>query len=172
MLAASAHKWMLGPLGIGFVHLSPGAMEALNPSAVGWLSVDRPFDFDHEPILAADGRRFESGTENAVGIAGLWAAIDLVLTAGRQAVENRVLDTTAELSALLLDQGWELLRTPDRRHWSGILMATSGSDDETMFERLRAAGVRCSLWGRGIRFSPHCYTSSADLHCVHELVRR
>ncbi len=171
VLAASAHKWMLGPLGIGFVHLSPGAMEALNPSVVGWLSVDRPFDFDHDPILAPDGRRFESGTENAVGIAGLGAAIDLVLTAGRDVVENCVLDATAELSALLIDRGWELRRTPDRRNWSGILIATSGADD-AMFERLRVAGVRCSLRGGGIRFSPHYFTDPADLHRVHDLVGR
>jgi len=52
---------MLGPFGIGFVHLSDRAMERLHPSTAGWLSVEYPFDFDHEPRLASDARRFESG---------------------------------------------------------------------------------------------------------------
>jgi cysteine desulfurase/selenocysteine lyase len=64
-LVVSAHKWMNGPLGIGFVHFSDRAMDRLHPSTVGWLSVEHPYDFDHEPRLADDGRRFESGTENA-----------------------------------------------------------------------------------------------------------
>jgi selenocysteine lyase/cysteine desulfurase len=159
VLAVSAHKWMLGPLGIAFVHFSPRAMERLHPSVVGWLSVEQPFDFDHEPRLASDGRRFESGTENAAGIAGLTAAIAIVLEAGIGAVERWILDRTAELA--------ELLGATPRG--SGILIAPG---DAALHERLLAAGVRCSLRGGGVRFSPHYYTSRADLEFVAGVVRR
>jgi selenocysteine lyase/cysteine desulfurase len=159
VLAVSAHKWMLGPLGIGFAHFSEQAMERLHPSVVGWLSVEQPFEFAHEPRLAADGRRFESGVENAVGIAGLSAAIGIVLELGPAAVEAWVLERTAELA--------ELLGATVRG--SGILIAAG---DAALHERLLAAGVRCSLRGGGVRFSPHYYTNSADLELVAEVVRR
>ena len=48
VLAVSSHKWMLGPPGIGFVHLSNRALDAIRPSVVGWLSVADPFAFDYE----------------------------------------------------------------------------------------------------------------------------
>ena len=58
-------------------------MDRLAPSTVGWLSVEDPFAFDHEPVLAANGCRFESGTENSAGIAGLGATVDVVHELGR-----------------------------------------------------------------------------------------
>ena len=67
---------------------------------VRWLSVEEPFAFDHEPRLGTDARRFESGTENAAGIAGR-AAIATVLEIGREAVETTVLDRGAELADML-----------------------------------------------------------------------
>ncbi|MDA0180114.1 aminotransferase class V-fold PLP-dependent enzyme [Solirubrobacter phytolaccae] len=163
VLAVSAHKWMLGPLGIGFVALSERAMGRLHPSTAGWLSVERPFDFDHEPQLAGDGRRFESGTENMVGIAGLGATVGIVLELGREAVETLVLDRTAELTELLIAAGLTPTRTSERSHWSGILIATTGDDDAALHRRLLDADVRCSLRGGGIRFAPHYYTTASDI---------
>jgi cysteine desulfurase / selenocysteine lyase len=162
-LVVSAHKWMNGPLGIGFVHLSDRAMDRLHPSTVGWLSVEHPYDFDHEPRLAADGRRFESGTENAAGIAGLAAAITIVLELGRHTVEATVLDRTAELQELVAAAGLRVLRGPDRSEWSGILITTTGSDDAALYRRLIDNDVRCSLRATGVRFSPHYYNTPDDL---------
>ena len=162
-LVVSAHKWMNGPLGIGFVHFSDRAMDRLHPSTVGWLSVEQPYDFDHEPRLAHDARRFESGTENAAGIAGLAAAISTVLELGRHAVEATVLDHTAELQELLATRGLRVLRGPNRGEWSGILTATTGSDDAALYQRLIDNDVRCSLRATGVRFSPHYYNTSDDL---------
>jgi selenocysteine lyase/cysteine desulfurase len=166
VLAVSAHKWMLGPTGVGFVHLSRRALEMLQPSTVGWLSVDDPFAFDREPRLAPDARRFESGTENAAGIAGMAAAADLVLSAGVQVVESRVLDTVRVLEEALRERGWSCpTESPDARR-SGILIASSGGDDGAMHRRLLDRGVRCSLRGGGIRFAPHYFTNSDDVRQV------
>ena len=138
-------------------------MDRLHPSTVGWLSVEQPYDFDHEPRLAHDARRFESGTENAAGIAGLAAAISTVLELGRHAVEATVLDHTAELQELLATRGLRVLRGPNRGEWSGILTATTGSDDAALYQRLIDNDVRCSLRATGVRFSPHYYNTSDDL---------
>ena len=164
-LIISAHKWMLGPLGIGFVHFSDRAMNRLHPSTTGWLSVEHPFDFDHEPRLASDARRFESGTINAAGIAGLEAAISIVLELGRQTVETTVLGHAAELQQLLISRGLRVLRSSNPGECSGIVI-TSTADrgaDAAVYERLTGRDVRCSLRVTGIRFSPHYYNSAEDL---------
>jgi selenocysteine lyase/cysteine desulfurase len=173
VLAVSAHKWMLGPLGIGFTHLSHRAMQHLVPSTVGWLSVEDPFAFDHEPRLAEDARRFESGTENIAGIAGLGATVDLLHELDRQRVEARVLDR-AELLATLLDAaGMDVDRSPRRADRSGIVMARSRvRSAQVLHDRLLSDGVRCSLRGNGLRFAPHYFSNDADLHRAADSLRR
>lgn len=141
----------------------------LHQSVVGRMSVGSPFDFDHEPRFADDARGYESGIENAVGIAGLGAAIDLVLTAGRERIEQQVLGAADELAAELSGGGWHVLRRTDPERRSGIVIASTGGADPATHQRPLAAGVRCALRG-GIRFSPHYFTNADDLAAVAAIV--
>ncbi|RYF61873.1 MAG: aminotransferase class V-fold PLP-dependent enzyme [Comamonadaceae bacterium] len=173
VLAVSAHKWMLGPFGIGFVHLSDNAFDALRPSTTGWMSVKDPFAFTAEPELADDGRRFESGTEIAAGVAGLGATLDLVETIGAEQVESIVLDRVALLRDMLKTRGFRLLfdYPPARR--SGIVLAVSEREESaTVHQRLLREQVLCSLRGGGIRFSPHYFTSDGDLEHASKVASR
>jgi len=175
VLAVSSHKWVLGPLGIGFVQLSSRALERLSPSTVGWLSVEEPFAFDHEPRLAADARRFESGTENAVGIAGLGATVALMHSLGPRRIEDRVLDLADELAELLSSVGLRPLVSPDRSRRSGIVIAAGSEGSPVslpdLHQRLLAGGVRCSLRAAGLRFAPHYFVDASDLAAVVDVLR-
>jgi len=175
VLAVSSHKWVLGPLGIGFVHLSARAMDRLTPSTVGWLSVEEPFAFDHEPRLAPDARRFESGTENAVGMAGLGTTVALMHELGPQRIEARVLDLADELGALMPSVGLTRVASPDRAQRSGIVIARSADGDDrsltVLHQRLLAGGVRCSLRATGLRFAPHYFVDASDLARVVDVLR-
>ncbi|QOT19834.1 aminotransferase class V-fold PLP-dependent enzyme [Paenarthrobacter sp. YJN-5] len=162
-LCVSAHKWLNGPLGIGFAHFSEKAMNVLHPSVVGWMSVKEPFSFTYEPDLADDGRRFESGTEIVPGIAGLAATSSLVLEIGTEEVERIVLKRARSLEEICLQRGMSSFRSSyDEAHHSGILMV-SCSDDATLHRNLIAANVRCSLRAYGVRLSPHYFNTSADI---------
>lgn len=162
-LCVSAHKWLLGPFGIGFVSFSARAMQSLHPSVTGWLSADDPFAFTPEPQLASDGRRFESGTENVVGLAALDATISIIHEYGALTIEQDVIEKTEKLAAVCQANALRTLRSTDRSTWSGILLVTSGSNDLKIFEYLRASGVTCSLRKGAIRLSPHYYNSSDDI---------
>lgn len=163
-LCVSAHKWLNGPLGIGFAHFSERLMKLLQPSVVGWMSVNEPFSFTSEPDLASDGRRFESGTEILPGIAGLAATISLVLEIGTEKVEGIVLERTRQLAEICRRQGLTSHRKthPASRH-SGILIVSTSEDDEALHSQLLAAGVRCSLRAHGVRLSPHYFNSREDI---------
>ena len=170
-LCVSAHKWLLGPLGIGFAHFSEHAMDRLQPSVTGWRSVKEPFTFTPEPELADDARRFESGTENAAGVAGLAATASLVLEIGTAAVEEIVLERAARLEEICARHGMSSVRArPASRH-SGILIVSSGTDDSALHARLIASKVRCSLRATGVRLSPHYFTTEADLAAFDEILR-
>lgn len=164
VLAVSAHKWMLGPLGIGFVYLSQKALERIRPATVGWLSVRDPFAFDYQLDLSGDASRFEPGTENAAGLYGLGGTLDLIESLTPSWIESRVLSLTDYLCDALATRSYEILSTRTAGERSGIVVFRSPHHDPAhLLRHLTAAKVRCSLRGGGIRFSPHYYNTEAEV---------
>ena len=70
--AADAHKWLLGPSGIGVLYVREACLEMLRPLEPGWASVAHRQQWDNlDLVLDGTARRFEGGTANAAGIYGL-----------------------------------------------------------------------------------------------------
>ena len=70
--AGSAHKWLLGPEGIGLLWVSERVLDRLRPVRSGWRSVRDMLDWTtFDPTPAAGAKRFESGTLNVLGIRAL-----------------------------------------------------------------------------------------------------
>ena len=53
VLVVSAHKWLMGPRGIGFAKFSERALNRVTPAIVGWMSVNDPLRFQPNPRLLA-----------------------------------------------------------------------------------------------------------------------
>ena len=164
VLAVSCHKWMLGPPGIGFVHLSRRALDRIRPTVVGWLSVAEPFSFTSRLDLPPTAERFEPGTENVVGILGLGGAISLLEDFGPTWVEDRVLALADHVRDQVTARGFTVSSSPAVERRSGIVVfAKADTDPEPLLARLDAAGVRCAVRAGGIRFSPHFYNTIDEI---------
>lgn len=162
-LVVSAHKWMLGPLGIGFMALSEAAMARVAVTVPGWLSVEQPFAFRNRLELLEDARRFEPGTENAAGRCGLVERLREIDEFGIAAIEARILGLNAEIGAMARRHGAE---TDDfaARERSGIMtFAFPGQDNAAIAARLLEQGIRVSLRHGRIRVSPHYYNDETDI---------
>lgn len=168
VVAADAHKWMLGPEGIALLFVREDLRPRLKLLRHGWHMVERMGDFEARRWRpAVSGRRFEPGSPNMLGIHVLEASLSLLQEVGLANVERMVLDRARRLMGLLESAGLEVLtpRTEDR--FAGIVTARRpGLDAEAhaaLYRRLMAEGVICALRGGGIRFSPHFYTPDAAL---------
>jgi cysteine desulfurase family protein len=75
-LAFTGHKGLFGPQGTGGLYIREGLR--LRPLKVG--GTGRRSELEEQPEIFPD--LFESGTRNGVGIAGLGAAVDFVLSEG------------------------------------------------------------------------------------------
>jgi selenocysteine lyase/cysteine desulfurase len=75
LLAFPGHKGLLGPLGTGGLYIRPGLEQSLRPIREG--GTGSVSDQDTQPDFLPD--RFESGSHNAIGIAGLSEGVAWVL---------------------------------------------------------------------------------------------
>lgn len=95
VLAAPSHKWLLGPVGLGFVYVSATILERLQPWNSGWVNLSSRTGFrnllrsDGSP--PADATRFETGSP-AYSLLSPWRiSLDLLAEAGSENVQSRVL---------------------------------------------------------------------------------
>lgn len=95
LFACSGHKGLLGPTGTGCLYIRPGLEESIPSLTSGGTGSDSESDL--QPALLPD--RYESGTPNAAGIAGLGAAARFLLTHGVTEIRRG----ESELTARLLD---------------------------------------------------------------------
>lgn len=174
--AADAHKWLLGPEGCGVFYVAAEHREALRVLEPGWASVAHRMEWGNLDLVYDDSaRRFEGGTPNMIGLAGLGASLELLTDAGIEAIWRHVDARGDQLCEGLEARGAVVVS--DRRAASqpagrsGIVTFTvPGVDAEVLHERLTSRGVICSPRGGGIRFAPHAYTSADDIDIALEAV--
>jgi len=75
LLAFPGHKGLLGPLGTGALYIRPGVEKNLRPLREG--GTGSVSELDVQPDFMPD--RFESGSHNAIGIAGLSEGVNWIL---------------------------------------------------------------------------------------------
>lgn len=83
LLAAPGHKGLMGPLGTGFLYVRPGIERLLQPLREG--GTGSRSDEPRQPELMPD--RYEAGSHNAIGIAGLLAGVEWLLERGVESIE-------------------------------------------------------------------------------------
>ena len=174
MLAADAHKWLLGPCGAGLMYVRQSVQEGLTPPIYGWNNVRCPNYVAQEEIVFRRGaQKYEAGTHNLLGIVGLVAAMELILEIGVENIAKELLRKRAWLASALPAKGFTVLNpetTPETG--SGIISFYKPDADLTaLHERLSAANIFTSLrvdrtGQKYIRLSPHFYNTDAELQKV------
>jgi cysteine desulfurase / selenocysteine lyase len=165
-MATHAAKWLLGPVGAGFCYIRREHLASLEPVMAGWRSVvDRDNYYCYDSPLRPSGERFEPGSLNAVGLVGMAAAIDLILSLGVDNIEGRILELTDHLIGGLQTCSCTITSPiAHRQERSGIICFRHPTVPASeLCERLIAAGVIVSVRGNVIRVSPHFYNSEEDI---------
>jgi cysteine desulfurase/selenocysteine lyase len=178
-LSADAHKWLLGPAAIGVVYVRKELFDLCRPTLLGAWNVKAPGYVAQNQIEFAPGaQRYEPGMLNLPGIAGMKAAIDLLLEIGIEKIAERILAIRSRLAMGLAELGFSWLgenRSP--AHLSGIITVSHPTRDVSgLFKQLTENRVVCSprqdRQGKHyLRFSPHFYNSEEEIDRVLELLK-
>ncbi|MEO5365071.1 MAG: aminotransferase class V-fold PLP-dependent enzyme [Magnetococcus sp. WYHC-3] len=166
-VVADGHKWLLGPEGCGLMYLSPKALAQVEPRLLGWHSQDLAGDYDRP---ARDWRpgalRFQAGSPNLLGMAGLDATLDMLQEIGIAPIQRRVHQLMEPLTRGVQELGGIIL-TPlgaDGLPEAGILVFSHPQVAMPVLSRgLQERGIFHAVRGGGIRLSPHFYQAHHDM---------
>ena len=178
ILAADAHKWLLGPCAAGIFYVRKSVQDRLHPSVFGWHNVRCPNYVAQEKIsFRSDARRYEGGTHNLLGLVGLHAALEMLVEVGVEAIASELLRQRAWFVPALQKKGFTVLHAEaPPAHASGITSCfKADADMAELHQKLAAAGIVASLRTdrngvRYLRFSPHFYNTDSDLNRVLQML--
>lgn len=147
LLAFPGHKGLLGPQGTGGLYISPHLdLEPLMHGGTGSQSEN-----DDMPTIRPD--RYEAGTQNAVGAAGLLAGVKAVMSLGTEQIHKQEWVLTQQLmEGLAYIPGMRILGPGQGRQRSGIVsFVLEGQESAEIAHRLDReyniavrAGMHCT----------------------------
>lgn len=164
--AADAHKWLLGPSGVGVLYVDREALPALEPALVGWRSTKEALNFDQVKLdLRDDAGRYEEGSLAYALIEGMGASIDLLLEVGVDRIWARV-RALNDHAAEALRRAGHAVEAPtgdDPARSGSITFRPRAGDPVALAERLGAEGIAVSCRRGRVRVSPHFYNTEEEL---------
>lgn len=178
MLAADAHKWLLGPCGAGVLYIRKKVQAFVNPPIYGWNNVKSPDFVAQEDITFKDGPfKYEAGTYNLLGMVGLLASMELLMEVGVDAIARQLFEHRQFLANGLKEKGYTVVNADlPAANSGGILSFHKGNEDLTpLHQKLTREGVVTSFRAdrsgkRYIRLSPHFYNTRSELSRALELM--
>jgi len=148
LLAAPGHKALLGPLGTGLLYVRPDIEKILQPFREGGTGTisEEP----RQPDFMPD--RYESGSHNAIGIAGLAAGVKWILEQGIEKLAAHDLDLVRTFLDGTSDvEGLRLFGPPGVKHRLGVFsVRIEGFDPQEL------SGVLEQSYGILTRSGIHC----------------
>jgi cysteine desulfurase / selenocysteine lyase len=171
VVAADAHKWLLGPEGIAVVYLSDRALDVLRVSEVGWASAEKLLDFEAELLTLNPGaRRFECGTHTGIAVYGFGAALELIREVGIDVISRRIMALADRVREACRERGWQVYGSTISEEMSGIVAIDTGGDASAQMRALMDRGVLAAARGGRVRFAPHFYNTADEIDRALELL--
>lgn len=172
-LAADGHKWMLGPEGAGIMYVRRELLDVLRPMLIGWNSVATAGDYSNtEMRLKENASRYEGGSYNMAGIAGLAESLELLTRCGVSAIDEAIREITDYLCEQLESAGAEVASDRSEERKSGIVaFGVADRSPTEVRKHLLDRGVVVRERNGRVRASPHAYTSREEVDRLVEGVR-
>jgi cysteine desulfurase/selenocysteine lyase len=178
LLAFTGHKGLLGPTGTGGLYIGPRvSVDEFEPLTQGGTGSQS--EFEQQPRFLPD--KYESGTSNAVGLAGLGAGVRFVLETGVDEIRRHDRELTEQLLDGLTQIGGVMVYGPQDAAVQTAVVSfniSSMEPSEVGLQLDEEYGIMCrpglhcapsahktiGTFATGtVRFSPGVFTSHDDV---------
>ena len=165
-LVASSYKWLLGPYGVGFMHVGEEYREG-KPIEHNWINRRGSQDFsqlvDYQDAFQPGARRYDVGERSN------FVLLPMAAQALRQLLDWGVENVSETIGALtdLIEQKAEQRGIPAipkvrrARHMIGLMLGPGAPAD--LATRLAHRDVFVSVRSESMRVSPHLYNTEEDV---------
>jgi selenocysteine lyase/cysteine desulfurase len=173
-LAAPTFKWLLGPLGAGFLYICPELVASCDPPLPGWFGVTNPGANDlRSPQWHKTAHKFERGVPSMIGYVGAAPGLELLQEIGYVEVFDRI----SQLASYVYNGLSELdvtLCTPREPSQRAGIVAIQLEGRDLLWKKLEAVGIHVGNWLGCLRIDPACYNTQSELDellsCVRDFV--
>ena len=183
MLAFPGHKCLYGPQGTGGLYISPEV--DLRPLLTGGTGTQS--ELLHQPVSRPE--RYESGTLNVPGLAGLARGVDFILKTGVDAIEEKEYELTARLiSGIRLYDNITIWGPQTAKNRAAVLSITIDGYEpqdisiylDQIFDIAVRSGLHCAPYahetlgtldkGGTVRISPGYFTTEEEIDACIEAI--
>lgn len=164
--SGASHKWLCAPEGCGILYVSDTARERVDPTFVGWISVETPWDFeDREQPFKSNALAWESGTGCSALFYGLEQSAKLLTETGLDRIEVYLSELTDHMCELIAGKNYEIVssRAPGERSAIVCIRHQNGRTSNEVAKHLEEAGIIVSPRGDRVRIAPHFYNNVEDI---------
>ena len=168
MMAFQCGKWIPSPPGTGVLYCSEKLRANLERNHFGWRGVRRAGLDDlhrHDLLPYASSRRFDGGSPCYLSQIGMEAAVDLLLEAGPEKIQERILHLTGRLMGELRKRDLEIA-TPTEDDRRGGIVSFKASKGKSIVDALRKQGIIVCSRGEMMRVSPHFYNTEEEIEAL------
>lgn len=168
--AGQAAKWLLGPIGAGYIYLRDGLADDLMPRFLGWWGVEELTRFDYfERTPLRDVRMFQVGSPIMMAYVGMQESLKVVLSMTNKARESAAL-RLADYLRQRLDED-DVDHYDFGHNYNSPIVSCLLPNIDDVFNRLTDANIRVSLRNGRLRVSPHFYNTTQDIDRFMEHLR-
>jgi cysteine desulfurase / selenocysteine lyase len=164
--AGASHKWLCAPEGCGILYISDRARQRIEPTFVGWISVQTPWDFDdREQPFQPNALAMESGTGTSSLFYGLERSLKLLTETGLESIRAYLDELTDFMCELLAAKNYDIIssRAPSEKSAIVCLKHRNGLSANEIAKRLEEEKIVVSARGDRLRISPHFYNNREDI---------
>jgi selenocysteine lyase/cysteine desulfurase len=159
------HTWLLGPTGVAALLTTEEVRQRWH-----WVLPSPRRGVAPFPL---DGSSFDSPDLSLPTLAGMAASLELLLRQGLGNVRNRIWAHQRTLTRFLLELGWEVGSPGAAHSVAGIVLGKHPFFPAAEVQkRLGERHVRVGVLRDWVRFSPHFYTTIAEVEALRQLLAR
>lgn len=176
-VCGGSHKWLVSPVGVGFLILKKERLADLKPLSVGAMtygSCDDPSDLSCLPKF--DATRFEAGAKQVLEITALGASCKLIQACGVELLQVEAYRLAHILREGLRSQGYVIYQPLNfQQAFVNFALPPSTASDfgrEQIAHALAQNKISYALRGPGLRLSPHAFNSEQDIEFALRVLKR
>lgn len=164
--AGAFHKWMLAPEGVGFLYLSDRARQRVEPTLVGWISVEHHENFnDFEQDYKTGTLAWETGTFASSLFYAVEKCLEIFHDYGVERINSYLLELTDFLCENVNQNDYKIVssRRPEEKSSIVCLQNKKGVSAREIAKHLQRERIIVIPRNDRVRISPHIYNTKEEI---------